>query len=260
MLGVIGAGDLFPHSALGKIASKYLTVERVEAQKDIRSHVFIVWTKNESQEIRPDRLPVGSVVLNAYPLSVRKSHVQKCFARIFGREISVDPATHHGPCVEKSEGNAAHDGRVIECPVPPEQISSTKVYQRLVQNIAGEHEGTSLVCDFRLPVIGNTVPFAYVKFRPQESRFSNSNTFCRLVAVSDVISSDEKHGVLSLAREMRLDYGEIDILRDFRTGLIYVVDVNNRPFGPPNGLSSPEVDTAIRLMGSAFLDQFFVGM
>jgi hypothetical protein len=32
---------------------------------------------------------------------------------------------------------------------------------------------------------------------------------------------------------MGLDYGELDAVRDAASGRLYVLDVNNTPFGPP---------------------------
>jgi hypothetical protein len=54
-----------------------------------------------------------------------------------------------------------------------------------------------------------------------------------------------------MARKMGIDYGEFDILRD-KDGRIYVVDVNNTPWGPPNGLPEFESNIALKRLVKSF--------
>ena len=51
---------------------------------------------------------------------------------------------------------------------------------------------------------------------------------------------------------MHLDYGELDVLRNRDDGLLYIVDVNPTPWGPPNHLSRQETAHAIRGMAREF--------
>jgi len=48
-----------------------------------------------------------------------------------------------------------------------------------------------------------------------------------------VLSEEEADRVQRFCRGMGLDYGELDAVRDASSGRLYVVDVNNTPFGPP---------------------------
>ena len=48
---------------------------------------------------------------------VSKTTVAEAFARAAGYTLRVDPTTYEGRMVEKSELNAAHDGRVLEGPL-----------------------------------------------------------------------------------------------------------------------------------------------
>jgi hypothetical protein len=61
---------------------------------------------------------------------------------------------------------------------------------------------------------------------------------------------------LRLCREMRLDFGELDVLRDRHDGRIYVVDVNRTPWGPPRTLGTRGALRAIDLVAEAFHDAF----
>ena len=100
------------------------------------------------------------------------------------------------------------------------------------------------------------MPFCYIKYRPKDIRFKNEN-FC--VAVSDMaanFSQEEIGQIRAFCREMGLDYGELDVLRDTSDGRIYIVDVNNTPTGPPNRISAKDEEMALSRLGTAFVNAF----
>ena len=65
--------------------------------------------------------------------------------------------------------------------------------------------------------------------------------------------------MLRFARALGIDYGELDILRDRDDGRIYIVDVNNTPFGPPNHLPWSDSRRAVRRLAHAVSEQFLEG-
>ena len=50
---------------------------------------------------------------NGHCLDISKSTLDRHHHEVFGYGLNVDPTTHNGPMLEKSEGNAVHDGREI---------------------------------------------------------------------------------------------------------------------------------------------------
>jgi len=100
----------------------------------------------------------------------------------------------------------------------------------------------------RIPVICGKIPFAYKKYRPIETRFSNTNARAELVDKSAVISADEEAKILAFCRKQGVDYAELDVLRDNDTQKLYVVDVNPTPWGPPNHLDYYAKGKAINLL------------
>jgi len=78
-----------------------------------------------------------------------------------------------------------------------------------------------------------------------------------LFSPADVLASHEVELCRNFCREIGLDYGELDVLRDRKDGQIYIVDANNTPAGPPNGLTEESRQTAIRLMAACFVKEFF---
>ena len=70
----------------------------------------------------------------AIALDISKSTLDRHHQAVFGYGLNVDPTIHEGPMLEKSEGNAVHDGREIQGPLLPAQLRVGKVYQRIIDN------------------------------------------------------------------------------------------------------------------------------
>lgn len=183
-------------------------------------------------------------VVNLACTDISKRAVDRAYHAAFGRSLLVDPTTTEGRLVEKSDRNARHDGRVVQGPVPRRR---RRIYSRLVDNrVDGEQ-----VEDLRVVVAMGEIPLVYAKRRPLASRFSNTNASAVLREPDDVLSTDEQARVLALARHLGLDLGELDVLRDRDDGLLYVVDVANTPFGPPNHIAEHEGADAVARIGAS---------
>ena len=189
-------------------------------------------------------------VVNGFCDDISKTKVNQAFSAAFGYDIGVDPQAYSGPCVEKSDDNAQHDGRIISCPVVTRKEGST--YQRLVDNTVDDGR----VMDIRVPVVGTSVPFAYLRFRPLERRFRSGNESVRVAPVHEVFSKTEVSGLKEFCRRLRMDYGELDVARDRHDGRIYVVDANNTPFGPPSGIDERDGSWATRVLAATFEAEF----
>lgn len=173
------------------------------------------------------------------------------FEDVFGYPILVDPGRFEGWCVMKSERNAAHDGRLVRCPIvgpAPDGMTC----QILIDNTVRRR----FVEDIRIPIIGGRIPFVYLKYRPLKSRFSNDNAYARMASQHELFTPSEIRLIREYVGRIGLEYGELDVLRDGASGRIYVVDANNTPYGPPNHLESREADAAIRILADAFVEEF----
>jgi hypothetical protein len=188
------------------------------------------------------KLPSSKHVLNDTHLVTDKSNVQKVFAETAGYATRVDPMKHNGPAVMKRERNGSHSGRIV---MLPRTLEPDRVYERLVDNLVDD----DTVCDIRIPFILGVPPFAYTKFRSRVRRFVNSNDRVFIVSPSEVLSMAELDLCRRFCQAVGLDYGELDILRDRESGLIYIVDVNNTPAGPPKGLTPSDRQSALRGIG-----------
>jgi hypothetical protein len=173
-------------------------------------------------------------IVNFNSRDISKSHVEKVFSDVFGYSISVDPKTFEGSLVKKNEKNAAHDGVIIRGLVEPEE---GYIYQKIINN----RYNSKLVVDMRVPVINGKIPFIYLKYKPITRRFAHFREAKQKIKptevhqVSQLLSDEEISKIGVFCQRIGLDYGEIDILRDNNDKRIYIIDVNNTPYGPSVG-------------------------
>ncbi len=171
-------------------------------------------------------------VINAKCHDISKTRVNDVFESVFGYELSVDPRTYEGECVRKSDTNAVHDGKIIRCPVEPEE---GYVYQKLINTTCDGGR----VTDLRLPIFNDSIPFILKRYKNSTDLF-DITIGAEFAETKDVLTDDERSKVLTFCRRMGLDYGEMDALRDCDDGRLYIVDVNNTPAGPIGPLYQDE--------------------
>jgi hypothetical protein len=174
---------------------------------------------------------------NGHCLDISKSTLDRHHQVVFGYGLNVDPTSHSGPMLEKSEGNAVHDGRKIQGPLSPDQLQPSKVYQRIIDNRTDE----GLFEDLRVVVIHGEVPVVYRKRKSGEVRYTNETAEVDLAgSPKTVLSEGEIDQITSLSAKMCAEFAELDVLRDRQDGRIYCVDLNPTPYGPPAGLNETD--------------------
>jgi hypothetical protein len=257
-LFVFGDYEHFAGSVLGLASKHYWNVKHAQdTASQLRfdtNCAFLKWSPwsryNIPSEIT-NLLPQHIKIINNTGFHCSKKNVHRAFKSAFGYSFLVDSVSAAQPAVLKSCVNAAHDGKVVT--VMPNITELTgHVLERVIDNTFGE-----LVCDVRLPWILGKTPFVYLKLRPLSNRFSNTNSWATIVSPTDVLTNTELRNVGVFCETIGLQYGELDILRDNYDHRIYVVDANNTPYGPPNGLSEDLKDLALRLLRGCCTSEFF---
>jgi hypothetical protein len=227
------------------------TVNLAVSRTDFGADLAIKWNPTTAFEIPASvRAKLGDKrIINGNLTTTGKDLVGRAFMTAFGYPLDVDPKSYAGPVVEKPVANGVHGGRIVEGPIRAPKPNY--VYSVLINNV---HEGFAE--DIRVPIVGSLIPFCYLKYRPERSRFSNVNKHVGLVGSRSVLQEDELEKLLRFASLLNLDYGELDVLRDRNSQRIYVVDANNTPYGPPARLPAMERQIARHLIGSAFVSEF----
>lgn len=220
---------------------------RISNDLEAPASFAMAWEDRTFREMRPELVQLSDrlAVFNLGCQDISKRRVEAVHKEVFGYGLAIDPRIHAGPYVRKANENSRHDGRVTTDLV--DTLEEGVVYQRVVDNRVSRR----LVQDIRVLVCGDTIPLCYLKTRPIESRFSNGNSWVSIGAPSELLSAAERRLIVQLCRRLGMDVGEVDALRDRGTGLLYVVDANPTPVGPPNGLPREEGRAALRRVADA---------
>lgn len=87
----------------------------------------------------------------------------------------------------------------------------------------------------RIPCVGGEPILAFVKLRPKSTSLAYHESVS-LEAIEEKLSVDEHNNIRAFIREIRLDWGGLDIGRDGFSDRLYILDVsktNMLPFGLP---------------------------
>lgn len=166
------------------------------------------------------------ICMNLYCNDISKTKVARVHKKVFKYSIDVNPYEFVGKAVEKSNNNGLHDGKIIECPINKNEFLKDKVYNKLIDNTDKDFS-----YDFRVFFINGILPFVYVKKTLLKFRFGGETKAFKsfIVKTSECFSSKEIKQIIQFFQEFKCDYGEVDILRDSKSGLIYIVDIANTP-------------------------------
>jgi len=196
----------------------------------------------------PTNVKPGAKLINFECDDISKSTVARASEIAFGTPLAVDPAVYSGPAVEKSQINAAHDGRIVQCPTP---ALPGRAYQRVIDNRTPDLE---LVEDLRTCTLGGKPIAVFIKRRPVTKRFQNTNVEVLLRKPEEVFSPDEIARIGVFCKEMKLEWGGVDVLRERKDGSLQIVDANKTDMGPPIDLNLPDKIVAARVLARAFID------
>jgi hypothetical protein len=200
----------------------------------------------------PLRLKAGAKLVNYNARDVSKSNVARASGIAFGTPLAVDPSKYVGQAVEKSEINAAHDGHIVQCPTP---AIPGRAYQRVIDNRMADPD---YVEDLRTCTVGGKPVCVFLKRRQVTKRFLNTNTEVLLRSPEEVFSAAEMEQIGAFTREIGLDWGGVDVLRDRTDGKLHIVDANKTDMGPPVALNLPDKIRATYMLRDAFR-KFVIG-
>jgi len=191
--------------------------------------------------------PYGRPCINCNHIDNQKTRVAKTWESVAGYPLAVNPAEHSGLMVEKSEANSTHDGRMMEGPLPDDQIRDDKAYQILIDNSAGDE-----IVDYRVTFYGGKIPLVFKKYRSIDIRFSNDVSHMEYNRASAYFSDEEIKQLNHYAELSGLQFGEADVLRDNESGRIYVVDSTNGPGTEADDLTIEQQIEVLDIFSAAF--------
>ncbi len=209
-------------------------------------HIFIFDDSTLSDAA--DGAPHDIALINANIRDISKTHVAEVFTRVFGYGLAIDPLVYEGRAVQKSNKNGTHDGVLIECPIAPDAIQPDSAYQRYVDT---SRDGGKTTEDLRIAYVFGDIPVVFHKWKNFDHQFSTSYLRTDVKMTEDVFSAEETALLIRFCQMMGLDFGAVDVMRDFTDGRLYVVDVNKTCM-PVLSLPMEEQRKAMRRIADVF--------
>lgn len=208
--------------------------------KPVRGQATFAWdTGTWFDEHARLRLPGDAI--NGSCLDVSKSRVEAIWEEVSGHSLRIDPRLNSGRMVVKPESNGVHDGRIV---TGPTRRRPGFVYQRLIDTRGRAHPYDQ-AGDHRSRDAGG----APILARRAGVVLRDKPLFCAHVRCG--LYGSECEQLLRFAERIGMEFGELDVLRDQESGLIYVIDANRTSFRPAL-LSLGDLRRSHRAMVPAF--------
>ena len=193
--------------------------------------------------------------LNYFLVNTSKDFVAKSMEEHFGYTFKINPRTFNGYCIAKHNGNGTKSCFFLKCPINADEVFHDHCYQKII-NYSNKSDSSTLY-ELRVPIFKNIIPFTFFKTRNKGLRFTSKNRSMEIVPAMAHLSEQECQDIIMYCRRIGLEYGEIDILRSDDDGRIYIIDVNNTPWWPPNKLSDVDRNISLNMMWNAWIQGFF---
>jgi hypothetical protein len=193
-------------------------------------------------------------LINLFLVDTAKEFVATSFDKHFGYGYHVDPTKFNGYCISKHNGNGTKSCFFLKCPINATDIFKDHSYQQIIDYTDKRDPNT--LYELRVPIVGGIIPCILFKTRNRGLRFTSKNRSIQIVSPLKYLTEQECHKIITYCRYIGLELGEIDILRSQEDGKIYIIDVNNTSWWPPNKLGDVDRNIVLNLIWNAFLESF----
>lgn len=193
-------------------------------------------------------------LINLFLVDTAKGFVADSFETHFGYGYKVDPTTFNGYCISKHNGNGTKSCFFLKCPIEANDIFKDHSYQQIIDYTDKKDPDT--LYELRIPIVGGIIPCVLFKTRNRGLRFTSKNRSIHIVSPLKYLTEQECNKIITYCRYIGLEMGEIDVLRSYEDGQIYIIDVNNTSWWPPNKLGDVDRNIVLNLMWNAFLESF----
>ena len=190
------------------------------------------YSKNEfiRQEISK-----GTYVINSRLDDISKLNVDFFFQKSFGYKLLVEKEqlpTLGRNIIIKSNKNSTHDGKIVE---PPFSIDDPRIGSSDSVLSLEIRSRTDIHTDYRVCIFGYSCGLTNMARKRKEERFGGIFKSAISMHLSphpeSFFSSDEILKINNFCKNIGLEYGEIDVMRDEIDDKIYILDITSTPGG-----------------------------
>lgn len=184
-------------------------------------------------------------VINKDCNDISKVKVDEIFTNVFGYSSFVNPQTFEGEYVKKNNFNGLRDAKILTQPEFPEDGF---VYQKLINSELDD----LLIEDLRVFIIKGKVVLLQRKTRFTDRRFGTSSVSAVNADYKKEFSNAEITKIELFCKQLGMDYGELDLLREKTDRKLYIIDANNTPIGFTRKLSEADCVKSLDILSEAF--------
>ena len=193
-------------------------------------------------------------MINLFLKDTSKDYIAIEFEKHFGYSYRIDPLVYDGYCMGKHNGNGTKSCFFLKCPINANEIFKDHSYQKIIDYT--DKNDSNILYELRVPIVGGIIPCVLFKTRNRGLRFTSKNRSIQIVKPTEYLTENECNKIITFCSSIGLEFGEIDILRSNETGKIYIIDVNNTSWWPPNKLGDIDRNIVLNLMWNSFLEAF----
>lgn len=179
--------------------------------------------------------------INAGCTDISESHVAGVFEGIFGYPLALSSRSFATDALDSEKTYGALCGGLIA-------HSKGMQPNRICQH-PSDGSGKEFAEEMRIPCVGGEPILAFVKRRPKSACLVDRESVS-LEAIEEKLSEDEQTNIRTFIREIKLDWGGLNIERENSCNRLYILDVSKTDM-LPRGLPFVDKMDASRRLGAA---------
>ena len=178
------------------------------------------WNFNEKNVTPKELMDDKRLVFNRRCNDVTKSKVDRVFKNVFGY-TSEGNTNRYGYCVKKNEGQCKKDFEIVNTPCENKQGYFYQIFfnNRIKVNWTREYRFYICMDKSIMVVRDKTVEGTFIPKKGKQETFVDD--------VRNHFTRDEQEKIMEVCNLLGLDLGAVDVIRDYSTGKVYVLDINN---------------------------------
>lgn len=177
---------------------------------------------------------IRSEIINVRCLDLSRETVGEKFAEIFNYPFNLDPSKYTGKIIKRSNILGFDSPEILTAPCKIKAPNQDFVYQKFI-----EANGTyfhTVICGDRLPIV-----------------IQITENMAELKSTEKVFTSTEIKKIILVAKQLGIEFGAVEILRDQTNQKIYIVNAEDTVWRLPHILTEAQKKEVLEKISPLFI-------